>query len=96
VLKPKAREQSKQLMKDRYPLDVPSAQCLQAMDVDGVNFSVWLNGENLHGNGDNPYFCKTRLLVKLGPKSIHEDIDSLRITNEISSITHGLGNLCRK
>jgi len=104
VLKPKAREQSKQLMKDRYPLDVPSAQCLQAMDVDGVNFSVWLNGENLHGNGNNPYFCKTRFplkailpngkhqLVKLGPKSIHEDIDLLRITNEISSSTHGLGN----
>lgn len=104
LLKPEAAKRSKQLMKDRYPIDVPTARFLEAKGIDGMNVSVSLKGDNLHGNGNNPYFRVTRFPLKatlqngkrvqvtIGPEKIHEDIDLLRKNNEIPSHTDGFGH----
>jgi len=104
LLKPEAAKRSKQIIKDRYPVDVPSARLLEAKGIDGMNVSVSLKGDNLHGNGNNPYFRVTRFPLKailqngkkvqvtIGPESIHEDIDLLRKNNEIPFHTDGFGH----
>ena len=104
LLKPEAAKRSKKLVNGRYPVDVPTSRFLEAKGIDGMNVSVVLEGDNLHGNGNNPYFRVTRFPLKailqngdcirvtIGPASIHEDIDLLRKHKEIPSHVDGLGH----
>lgn len=104
LLKSDALERAQQLMEGRHAVEVPTTCPIDAENADGTGFSVSLQGENLHGNGNNPYFAITRfplkailsngkkILVKIGPKNIHEDVDKLRRKKEIASPKDGLGH----
>jgi len=70
VLQPYPLYKSKQLIKDRYPIDVPTTQPMEATSTTlnrMNNFSVSLIGNNLHGNDNCPFFTKTRFPLKAFP-----------------------------
>ena len=67
LLNPDAIKRREKLMEGRYPIYVPTKEPLEAKGTDGMNFSVSLHGENLHGNADVPYFSTSEYKPPIVP-----------------------------
>ncbi len=87
-MKEKAKRLSQTIMKGRIPLENDTKKPLEAI-IDNMNVAVRLEGNDLHGNGNNPYFPSTRfpleadigdgrhVRVNIVPDSIHDSISGL-------------------
>ena len=105
VLKARIRDNLKRLKKNRIVVSVPTTNHLEANIDDVTNAVVTIRGENIHGNGNSPYFPITRfplkaklpggekIQVRLGPTLIHEDIDQLQQNREIPTPENAIGYL---
>lgn len=91
-------------MDDRLVIHSKTTLPLDAT-IDNMNVSVKLIGKDLHGNGNNCHFSRTRfkleaefkngkiIPVTIVPHSAHESIQELRDRGEIAAPRNGLGHL---
>ena len=105
VLKSRIRSHVRRLKKNRVVVSVLTTNHLEAHIDEVTKAVVTIRGENIHGNGNSPYFPLTRfplkanlptgekIHVRLGPKHIHEDIDQLKQNKEIPAPENAIGYL---